>query len=237
MPTAYQIRVNGHLDISYSVWLGEFVITHTPDGDTLLTGDVVDQAALYGVLKRCRDLGLTLISVNPISVEIEPVQTGGWKMSKTVQVAVDQIINARAEQLYAIVRDYHVGHPAIVPKAYFTALTVEKGGVGEGTVVISEGKVMGTKFRYRHVVTEPQPGHLLVETDSYTGQWSSFTFDPVNGGAQTRVTITAEYPLSAGFKGFMEKLINPLVSRRMFKEELDNLEAYARSAQAAPQPS
>jgi uncharacterized protein YndB with AHSA1/START domain len=154
------------------------------------------------------------------------------KMNK-VQVSVAQVIDARPEKLYAIVRDYHVGHPAIVPKPYFTSVTVEQGGVGAGTIVISEGAVWGTKFRYRHVVTEPEPGRRLVETDSYTGQWSSFTFEPLNGGAQTRVTITAEYPLSPGFKGFMERLLNPIVSRRMFRQELDNLAEYARTAQVA----
>jgi hypothetical protein len=66
MPIAYQIRVKDYLDARFSSWLGDFAVEHTPDGDTLLTGHVVDQAALYGVLKRCRDLGLTLISLNPL---------------------------------------------------------------------------------------------------------------------------------------------------------------------------
>jgi hypothetical protein len=67
MSTPYQIRVKGQLDPQLSAWFDGFAITHTPDGDTLLTGTVVDQAALHGLLARCRDLGVTLISVNPLS--------------------------------------------------------------------------------------------------------------------------------------------------------------------------
>lgn len=59
----YEIRVKEQLDPRLASWFGDFAITHTPDGDTLLTGTVIDQAALYGVVARCRDLGLTLISI------------------------------------------------------------------------------------------------------------------------------------------------------------------------------
>jgi hypothetical protein len=62
----YQIRVKGHLDPGLSVWFNGFAIEHTHDGNTLLTGNVPDQAALFGIIARCRDLGVTLISVNPV---------------------------------------------------------------------------------------------------------------------------------------------------------------------------
>ena len=64
MSSQYQIRVKGHLDPKLSVWFGDLTITLTADGDTLLTGIVIDQAALYGVVARCRDMGMTLISIN-----------------------------------------------------------------------------------------------------------------------------------------------------------------------------
>jgi hypothetical protein len=67
MSTIYQIRVRGQLDPKLSVWFGNCAISHTPGGDTLLTGMVIDQAALHGVLARCRDLGVTLISINPLN--------------------------------------------------------------------------------------------------------------------------------------------------------------------------
>ena len=70
MSSDYQIRVQGSLDASLASWFGNFAISHAANGDnTLLTGSAVDQAALLGAVARCRDLGLTLISVNPFSIE------------------------------------------------------------------------------------------------------------------------------------------------------------------------
>ena len=65
-PTLYQIRVKSHLDSDWTDWFGGLTITLEEDGNTLLTGPVVDQAALYGVLKKVRDLGMPLVSVNPV---------------------------------------------------------------------------------------------------------------------------------------------------------------------------
>jgi len=65
-PTAYQIRIRGHLGRRWADWFGGFAIALEPNGDTLLTGTVVDQAALYGVLRTVRDLGIPLVSVSPV---------------------------------------------------------------------------------------------------------------------------------------------------------------------------
>ena len=65
-PLAYQIRLKGHLDNDWAEWFGGMTITLEDDGITLLTGPAIDQAALHGLLKKVRDLGLRLISVNPI---------------------------------------------------------------------------------------------------------------------------------------------------------------------------
>ena len=62
----YQIKVQGHLGHQWADWFEGLVITLEEDGTTVLTGPVVDQAALHGLLKKVRDLGLTLISVNPV---------------------------------------------------------------------------------------------------------------------------------------------------------------------------
>lgn len=65
-PSVYQIRISGHLDRQWSDWFDGMVITLEGDGDTLLIGPVADQAALHGLLKKVRDLGMTLVSVNPV---------------------------------------------------------------------------------------------------------------------------------------------------------------------------
>ncbi len=62
----YQIRVEGHLGQQWMDWFDDLTITLQEDGVTLLTGTVVDQAALHGLLKKVRDLGMLLISVNQV---------------------------------------------------------------------------------------------------------------------------------------------------------------------------
>jgi hypothetical protein len=59
----YQIRVKGHLNHRWSRWFDGLAITHEPDGSTLLTGAILDQPALYGLLIKLRNLGLSLLSV------------------------------------------------------------------------------------------------------------------------------------------------------------------------------
>lgn len=69
-PMVYQIRVQSHLGSDWTDWFDGLAITCEENGDTLLTGPVVDQAALYGLLKKIRDLGMPLVSVN----RLEPDQ-------------------------------------------------------------------------------------------------------------------------------------------------------------------
>jgi len=62
--TVFEIRIKGHLDEQWADWFGGLTITLEENGDTLLTGPVADQAALYGLLRRVRDLGMPLVSVH-----------------------------------------------------------------------------------------------------------------------------------------------------------------------------
>ena len=65
-PAVYAIRIAGHLPPQWSDWFEGLAVTLEPDGTTLLSGPVIDQAAMYGLLKKVRDTGLTLIAVNQI---------------------------------------------------------------------------------------------------------------------------------------------------------------------------
>lgn len=68
-PAIYEIRVTGKLDMRWSRWFADLQIIPQPDGHTLLTGPIADQAALYGAISRMRDLGLVLISVRRVPSE------------------------------------------------------------------------------------------------------------------------------------------------------------------------
>jgi hypothetical protein len=67
-PVVFQIRLKGHLGRQWTGWFGGLRITLEDNGETLLTGPVIDQAALHGLLKKVRDLGLPLLSV----IRVEP---------------------------------------------------------------------------------------------------------------------------------------------------------------------
>jgi len=62
----YAIRIRGHFDPSWAAWFDGFSVTNEPGGDTLLTGYIPDQAALYGLITKLQNTGITLLSVNMI---------------------------------------------------------------------------------------------------------------------------------------------------------------------------
>ena len=66
-PGVYQIRIKGHLSRQWTTWFDELTITLEDDGSTLLAGPLIDQAALHGLLKKVRDLGMPLLSVNCVN--------------------------------------------------------------------------------------------------------------------------------------------------------------------------
>ena len=68
-PPVYEIRIEGHLGSQWTDWFEGLTITLEENGDTLITGPVTDQAALYGLLKKVRDLGMPLLSVNRVQYD------------------------------------------------------------------------------------------------------------------------------------------------------------------------
>jgi hypothetical protein len=74
-PAIYEIRVEGHLDRAWTGWFDGLSIALEDNGVTRLTGAVVDQAALHGLLKRVRDIGVPLVSVNRLEPDPAPLST------------------------------------------------------------------------------------------------------------------------------------------------------------------
>ena len=83
-PQYYEIRLKGHLDDRWTEWFEDLIITLEDNGDTFLTGPVIDQAALHGLLKKVRDFGLPLISIS--LVEPRPPTTPGTDQSQQSDV-------------------------------------------------------------------------------------------------------------------------------------------------------
>lgn len=71
----YEIRLAGHLDQRWAAWFDGLILTHEGDGTTVLHGQIVDQAALHGVLQKVRDLGLPLVSVAQLAPDQTDVPT------------------------------------------------------------------------------------------------------------------------------------------------------------------
>lgn len=84
-PTIYQIRVKSHLGPEWTDWFEGLSMTLEEDGDMLLTGPVVDQAALHGLLKKVRDLGMLLVSVNPMEPEPEDAENAKQEMNHQIK--------------------------------------------------------------------------------------------------------------------------------------------------------
>jgi hypothetical protein len=136
--------------------------------------------------------------------------------------SVSSLIPSPSQIVYSIIADYKNGHPQILPKPPFVSLTVEKGGIGAGTVLLVKMKVMSKLQTFKTIVTEPEPGRVLVETND-TGYITTFTADSQNDGKHSYVTFTTEIPENSNLlkkiEFFFSKQYLPLV----YKKELENL--------------
>ncbi len=147
---------------------------------------------------------------------------------KTQQVSATAMINAPARQIYAIVADYHDGHPRILPKQYFSSLEVKRGGVGAGTVIRFQMRAPGMPCTFLADVTEPEPGRVLmesnrVETKPASQSVTTFLVDPINDGQQAQVTISTALSVANWLEGFLTKMF----LRRVYAQELKQIAALA----------
>jgi hypothetical protein len=138
-------------------------------------------------------------------------------------ISASAIIPARRERVYSLIANYRDGHPRILPKQ-FSNLTVEQGGVGQGTVIRFQMSVFGKKQTFRAAITEPEPGRVLIETDLDTnGAVTTFTVNPGTAPADSRVTISTELPVRGSFLGLVERTLATILLRPIYQKELENL--------------
>jgi hypothetical protein len=139
-------------------------------------------------------------------------------------VTVSSLIPARPERVYPLIANYHDGHARILPKQ-LSGLTVEQGtGVGAGTVIRYEASVLGKRQTMRAVVTEPEPGRVLVESSlDADGPVTTFTVNPGTAPADSHVTISTELAVRGGLMGSVERRFSTFLLRSMYAKELQNL--------------
>lgn len=141
-----------------------------------------------------------------------------------VRVTANSRIDAPAATAYGIIADYHVGHPSILPPT-FRNLVVESGGVGAGTRIRFEMTMAWKTRTLRAVITEPDPGRVLVETDLDSGAVTTFTVTPIDGSA-CQVDINTVWTVS-WLKSVIERPLARRLIEPLYRDELRNLQRVA----------
>jgi hypothetical protein len=145
----------------------------------------------------------------------------------THHITASALIHAPAERAYAVIADYRDGHQRILPRPPFVDLQVEQGGVGAGTVINFRMKLAGQVRSFHSAITEPEPGRVLVETDTQAGPVTTFTVEPRQGG-QALVTIATEMPVRAGLAGKIEGWMAEQMLKPVYVKEMKLLEEVAQ---------
>jgi hypothetical protein len=143
-------------------------------------------------------------------------------------LSASKLISSPARRIYDLIADYRNGHPRILPKPYFVSLAVEEGGYGAGTVINFQMQLMGRIQSFHSTITEPDPGHILVETDMNTGAVTTFTVEPRLEGQEAIVTITTTTNVPDGLVGKIQGWLTSQLLRPIYLKELDQLAAVAK---------
>ena len=143
-------------------------------------------------------------------------------------ISASALISAPARKIYQLIADYRNGHPQILPKPYFVSLDVEEGGYGTGTVINFQMQLMGRIQSFHSKITEPEPGHTLVETDMNTGAVTTFIVDPRSNGQEAFVTITTTTTVPDGIFGRIQGWLTTQLLGPIYEKELDQLAAVAK---------
>ena len=150
-------------------------------------------------------------------------------MSTEYTVVASADMDAPPDRVYAIIADYHNGHPHILPKQ-FRNFAVDKGGIGAGTVIRFEVRALGQTQQFRGFVTEPEPGRVLVEEYSEPApSKTTFLVEKSPSGPGTRVTFTTEMTSRKGLAGTIERFMSTRFMKKLYAEELALLAARART--------
>jgi len=148
-----------------------------------------------------------------------------------ISASAERRIDAPARRVYAYIADFRQHHPNFLPPQ-FSHLEIECGGVGAGTVHRFRMTLGRRTTQYRVRVGEPDPGHVLIESDPARRMLTTFTVDPEPGGG-SRVRIETRW-YAYGLRGVVERLAAPRMLRQVYRDELALLDRYASGPASAP---
>ncbi|GCE30905.1 polyketide cyclase [Dictyobacter alpinus] len=133
------------------------------------------------------------------------------------------LISVPPEDVYAVLADYRHGHPHILPAKYISQFKVEANGQGAGTVLRYRMRIFGFAHERRALVSEPEPGRILVERETTTSLVTTYAVTPANNGLHAHVQIAAHWEPAHTLAGKLEQAFYPSILRKMFTYELDAL--------------
>jgi uncharacterized protein YndB with AHSA1/START domain len=142
-------------------------------------------------------------------------------------------IAAPPGKVYAVLADYRHHHRQILPPEYFRKLEVIAGGTGAGTRTRVEMRILGSKRVFEHVISEPEPGRILVESDVDGSNATTFTVEPADNGASTHLTISTELVARPGIYGALERKLGAVMLRRVYRKEMARLAEYVTRQRSA----
>jgi len=147
-------------------------------------------------------------------------------------ISASALVPAPAREVYAIIADYRDGHPKILPRPPFVSLEVEQGGVGAGTVIRFQMRILGRLQSSRAEISEPEPGRVLVETNDQNGPVTTFIVEPRADGQQAWVTISTVLKVRDGLLGKLEAWMTTRILRPVYERELAQLAEVAKRQSA-----
>jgi len=147
-----------------------------------------------------------------------------------VYVVAEGSIGAPTELVYTLISDFNQHHQKFLPPS-FEDFKVEEGGVGAGTIFSFTSHAARRMRHFRMRVDEPEPGRVMTESDLTSSMVTTWTLTPQ--GRHTILKIETRWKGAGGIKGLFEGLFAPPAMRRIYKDELQRLDRYAREQVAA----
>jgi Polyketide cyclase / dehydrase and lipid transport len=144
-----------------------------------------------------------------------------------LRAVAERAIGSPADHVYRLIADFDRHHRRFLPPA-FTGFRVEEGGVGAGTVHSFRMTLGGRVRNFRMRVEEPDPGRVLTESDQGSAMVTTWIVAPEGPGC--RVRVETRWQGAGGVGGLFERLFAPRVLRRLYADELERLDRYARTA-------